>query len=43
MVIRQQFKEGADFIKIYETGKDSLRDGKFSILCINTPKRSWPR
>jgi imidazolonepropionase-like amidohydrolase len=29
-VIRQQFKEGADFIKIYETGKDSLRDGKFS-------------
>jgi imidazolonepropionase-like amidohydrolase len=29
-VIRQQFKEGADFIKIYETGPDSLRDGKFS-------------
>jgi imidazolonepropionase-like amidohydrolase len=29
-VIRQQFKEGADFIKIYETGRDSLRDGKFS-------------
>jgi imidazolonepropionase-like amidohydrolase len=29
-VIRQQFKEGADFIKIYETGKDSLREGKFS-------------
>jgi len=29
-VIRQQFKEGADFIKIYETGKDSLRDGEFS-------------
>jgi imidazolonepropionase-like amidohydrolase len=28
-VIRQQFKEGADFIKIYETGKDSLRDGNF--------------
>ena len=27
-VIRQQFKEGADFIKIYETGADSLRDGK---------------
>jgi imidazolonepropionase-like amidohydrolase len=26
-VIRQQFKEGADFIKIYETGPDSLRDG----------------
>ena len=29
-VIREQFKEGADFIKIYETGRDSLRDGKFS-------------
>jgi len=27
--IRQQFKEGADFIKIYETGPDSLRDGHF--------------
>ena len=27
-VIRQQFKEGADFIKIYETGQDELRDGK---------------
>ncbi|HXJ85223.1 MAG TPA: amidohydrolase family protein [Candidatus Binatia bacterium] len=29
-VIRQQFKEGADFIKIYETGADSVRDGKLS-------------
>jgi len=29
-VIRQQFKEGADFIKIYETGKDAVRDGKLS-------------
>lgn len=29
-VIRQQFKEGADFIKIYETGPDSLRDGKLT-------------
>ena len=29
-VMRQQFKEGADFIKIYETGSDSLRDGKLS-------------
>ncbi len=29
-VIREQFKEGADFIKMYETGRDSLRDGKFS-------------
>jgi imidazolonepropionase-like amidohydrolase len=28
--IRQQLKEGADFIKIYETGKDHLRNGKFS-------------
>src|ERR1700729_1983720 len=29
-VIRAQFKEGADFIKIYETGRDVFRDGKFS-------------
>ncbi len=29
-VIRDQFKEGADFIKIYETGRDSFRDGHFS-------------
>jgi imidazolonepropionase-like amidohydrolase len=29
-VIREQFKLGADFIKIYETGADSFRDGKFS-------------
>jgi imidazolonepropionase-like amidohydrolase len=28
--MRRQYKEGADFTKIYETGKDSLRDGKFS-------------
>jgi imidazolonepropionase-like amidohydrolase len=28
--IRGQFKEGADFIKIYETGRDSIRDGEFS-------------
>jgi imidazolonepropionase-like amidohydrolase len=27
-VIRQQFKEGADFIKIYQTGHDTVRDGK---------------
>lgn len=26
-VIRQQHKEGASFVKIYETGKDSMRDG----------------
>jgi imidazolonepropionase-like amidohydrolase len=29
-VMRGQFKEGADFIKIYETGKDSFIDGNFS-------------
>jgi imidazolonepropionase-like amidohydrolase len=29
-VIREQFKEGADFIKIYETGADSVHEGKFS-------------
>jgi len=29
-VIRQQLKEGADFIKIYETGPDSLREGHLS-------------
>jgi len=28
--IRRQLKEGADFIKIYETGTDRLVDGKFS-------------
>src|ERR1700739_3963498 len=28
--IRQQFKEGADFIKIYETGADSIKDGKLA-------------
>jgi imidazolonepropionase-like amidohydrolase len=28
--MRQQFKEGADFTKIYETGKDSLVDGHLS-------------
>jgi len=28
--MRQQFKEGADFTKIYETGKDSLVDGRLS-------------
>ena len=31
-VIRQQFKEGADFIKIYETGRDSVVDGKFTTV-----------
>jgi imidazolonepropionase-like amidohydrolase len=28
--IREQSKEGSDFVKIYETGHDSFRDGKFS-------------
>jgi imidazolonepropionase-like amidohydrolase len=28
--MRQQFKEGADFIKIYETGTDSVKGGKLS-------------
>ncbi len=31
-VMRQQFKEGADFIKIYETGPDTVQDGKFSTI-----------
>jgi imidazolonepropionase-like amidohydrolase len=31
-VMRQQFKEGADFIKIYETGPDSVHDGKFTTV-----------
>jgi len=31
-VMRQQFKEGADFIKIYETGPDTVSDGKFSTI-----------
>ena len=29
-VMRQQFKEGADFIKVYETGADSVKDGRLS-------------
>ncbi|HKW76173.1 MAG TPA: amidohydrolase family protein [Terriglobales bacterium] len=28
--IREQFKEGSDFVKIYQTGRDSFHDGKFS-------------
>jgi imidazolonepropionase-like amidohydrolase len=28
--IREQFKLGADFIKMYETGRDSVSDGKLS-------------
>lgn len=30
--MRQQFKEGADFTKIYETGPDTVKDGKFSTV-----------
>jgi imidazolonepropionase-like amidohydrolase len=29
-VMREQFKEGCDFFKIYETGHDSVKEGKFS-------------
>ncbi len=29
-MIREQFKEGADFIKMYETGPDTIHEGKFS-------------
>jgi|SRR5579883_2012667 len=29
-VIREQFKEGSDFVKMYETGKDSIHNGVFS-------------
>jgi imidazolonepropionase-like amidohydrolase len=28
--IREQFKEGSDFVKMYETGPDALHDGVFS-------------
>jgi len=31
-VMREQFKEGCDFFKIYETGRDSVKDGKFSTI-----------
>ncbi|MFZ0818395.1 MAG: amidohydrolase family protein [Candidatus Sulfotelmatobacter sp.] len=31
-VMREQFKEGADFTKIYETGPDTVRGGKFSTI-----------
>jgi imidazolonepropionase-like amidohydrolase len=30
--MREQYKEGADFTKIYETGPDRLRDGHFSTI-----------
>jgi imidazolonepropionase-like amidohydrolase len=31
-VMRQQYKEGADFTKIYETGPDKVSDGQFSTI-----------
>src|SRR5436309_11382918 len=31
-VMRQQFKEGADFTKIYETGPDEIQDGTFKTI-----------
>jgi imidazolonepropionase-like amidohydrolase len=31
-VMREQYKEGADFTKIYETGPDVIKDGKFSTI-----------
>jgi imidazolonepropionase-like amidohydrolase len=38
-VIRQQIKDGADFIKIYETGRDFLKDGQFhSIVQYSEPQ-----
>jgi len=30
--MREQYKEGADFTKIYETGPDRIRDGKFTTI-----------
>lgn len=32
-VLRQQFKEGADFAKIYQTGKDSVVNGRIVSPC----------
>ena len=38
-VIRQQIKDGADFIKIYETGRDFLKDGQFhSVVQYSEPQ-----
>src|SRR6202142_3255860 len=31
-VIREQVKEGADFVKIYETGPDTIHDGRLSTV-----------
>jgi imidazolonepropionase-like amidohydrolase len=41
-VIRQQIKDGAAFIKIYETGSDSFEDGKFvSIDQYSESELAW--
>jgi imidazolonepropionase-like amidohydrolase len=38
-VIRQQIKDGADFIKIYETGRDFFKNGQFhSIVQYSEPQ-----
>src|SRR5580700_3860776 len=38
-VIRQQIKDGADFIKIYETGRDFFKDGQFhSVVQYTEPQ-----
>jgi imidazolonepropionase-like amidohydrolase len=38
-VIRQQIKDGADFIKIYQTGRDFFKDGQFhSIVQYSEPQ-----
>ena len=39
-VMRQQFKEGADFTKIYETGRDSLAGGQFHTPYQYTRRRT---
>ncbi|MGC2402604.1 MAG: amidohydrolase family protein [Acidobacteriaceae bacterium] len=38
-VIRQQIKDGADFIKIYETGRDYFQDGQFHSLVQYTEQQ----
>ena len=41
--IRQQFKEGADFIKIYETGADTVANGRLSTPYQYTRSRTARR
>jgi imidazolonepropionase-like amidohydrolase len=38
-VIRQQIKDGADFIKIYETGRDYFQDGQFHSIVQYTEQQ----